>query len=132
MKILADTSALLALAVEKDRHHERAVEFRRSNPHVRLVLTELVLAEFGTRYRARRDASTTAAAIRDYLRSAAYEVVFIERELLSAGADLMAKFSDKRLSLTDCVSFALMDRLRLRQAFTFDHDFRDCGYEMVP
>jgi predicted nucleic acid-binding protein len=44
----------------------------------------------------------------------------------------MARFSDKRLSLTDCASFELMERLRLEAAFTFDRDFRDCGLRMVP
>jgi len=46
--------------------------------------------------------------------------------------DRMARFSDKRLSLTDCASFELMERLGLDSAFAFDLDFRDCGYRMVP
>jgi predicted nucleic acid-binding protein len=44
----------------------------------------------------------------------------------------MEQFSDKVLSLTDCVSFEVMDRLALPEAFAFDRDFRDCGYQMVP
>ena len=44
----------------------------------------------------------------------------------------MARFTDKRLSLTDYASFKLMERLGLTSAFIFDHDFRDCGFEMLP
>jgi predicted nucleic acid-binding protein len=44
----------------------------------------------------------------------------------------MSRFADKRLSLTDCASFELMDRLGLEGAFAFDPDFRDCGYRMLP
>jgi predicted nucleic acid-binding protein len=44
----------------------------------------------------------------------------------------MERFADKRLSLTDCSSFELMARLGLSGAFTFDRDFRDCGFEMLP
>ena len=41
MKLLVDTSALLALAFRDDRHHEAAAAFVRAHPHARLVLSEL-------------------------------------------------------------------------------------------
>jgi predicted nucleic acid-binding protein len=44
----------------------------------------------------------------------------------------MRRFDDKRLSFTDCTSFEVMTRLKLEAAFSFDHDFRDCGFSMVP
>lgn len=51
---------------------------------------------------------------------------------MAATIHKMARFDDKRLSLTDCASFAVMDQLALDTAFCFDTDFRDCGYQMVP
>jgi hypothetical protein len=39
---------------------------------------------------------------------------------------------DKRLSLVDAVSFAVIRALALDGAFTFDQDFRDCGFEVFP
>ena len=56
MKVLVDTSALLALAFPDDRHHQAAVAFVRAHPQARLVLTELILAEVATRIRARAGA----------------------------------------------------------------------------
>ena len=44
----------------------------------------------------------------------------------------MKRFADKRLSLADCASFEVLDRFALDGAFTFDRDFRDCGYRMLP
>ncbi len=41
----------------------------------------------------------------------------------------MQRRADKHLSLTDCASFEIMRR---STAFSFDRDFRDCGFEMVP
>ncbi len=41
----------------------------------------------------------------------------------------MTTFADKRSSLTDWASFALMERLGLAAAISFDSDFRDCGYQ---
>jgi predicted nucleic acid-binding protein len=54
------------------------------------------------------------------------------REHRDAAFVRMGCFGDKRLSLIDCASFEIMDRLGLAAAFSFDRDFRDCGYRMVP
>ncbi|MEK7701974.1 MAG: PIN domain-containing protein [candidate division NC10 bacterium] len=131
-KLLADTSALLALAMRDDRNHEAAVEFVRRNPQARFVVTELIVSEVATRVRARAGAGQAAALARSLLESRRYELVFVDMELLRGAVERLARFSDKRLSLTDCASFELMDRLELTSAFTFDSDFRDCGYTMAP
>jgi uncharacterized protein len=132
VKLLADTSALLALYVRNDVNHARALEFVRQNPNVRYVLTELILAEVATRLRALAGAERGASVALSLLESRRYEVLFADNGLLRGAIPRMARLSDKRLSLTDCVSFEVMDRLGLRDAFSFDRDFRDCGYAMVP
>lgn len=132
MKLLADTSALLALVLADDSHHEAATRFARKSPRVRFVMTELILSEVVTRLRARADAARAVAFADDALRSRRYDVVFVDSELLRGALDQMRRFADKRLSLTDCASFEILERLGLDGAFTFDRDFRDCGYRMLP
>ena len=56
----------------------------------------------------------------------------LDEDLLREALEQMTRFADKRLSLTDCASFALMERLGLAAVFSFDSDFRNCGYQMVP
>ncbi len=58
------------------------------------------------------------------------EVVFVDADLMSGGLEKMSGFSDKQLSLTDCVSFETMTRLGMKSAFSFDRHFRECGFEM--
>ena len=132
MKLLADSSAILALVLSKDRNHVRAVAFVRDNPQTRFVVTELVLAEVATRMRARAGAERAVAVARSLLDSRRYELVLVDVEVLRGAIDRMARLADKRLSLTDCASFELMEGLGLDSAFTFDRDFRDCGYRMLP
>ena len=132
MKLLVDTSALVALLLRRDRHHRAAVEFVRANPHARFILTELVLAETVTIVRARAGAARAAAIARDLLASRRYDLLLLERDVVSGAIDRMERFADKRLSFTDCASFETMSRLGLRAAFSFDRDFRDCGHAMVP
>jgi predicted nucleic acid-binding protein len=131
-KLLVDTGALLALAMKKDRHHGAAVKFLKSAPHLRFVLTNLVLGELATRLRARAGPEKAVAIVRDLLQSRRYEVVFIDRVLMEAALGKMAQYRDKALSLPDCASFALMEQLGLDTAFAFDADFRDCGYQVLP
>jgi predicted nucleic acid-binding protein len=132
VKLLADTSALLALAMRDDAHHAAAVEYLRRHPQIRFVLTDLIVAEVATRLRARTDAARAAALARSLLDSQRYEVLFVDGALLRGAIDRLARLADKRLSLTDCASFETMERLGLSAAFTFDHDFRACGYATVP
>lgn len=132
MKVLADTSALLALVMRNDQHHAAAVRFVRAHAGVRYLLTDLILAEVATRLRARAGAERAVAFCRDLLSSAHHQVLFVDADLLDGGLDHLRRFADKRLSLTDCVSFEVMRRLHLTSAFAFDDDFRACGYGMLP
>jgi predicted nucleic acid-binding protein len=132
LKLLADTSALIALVVESESNHRQALGFLKQNPHARFVVTELILAELVTRVRAIRGTAKAVEVGEDLLRSARHEFIFADVELIRGAIARLAKFSDKKLSLTDCVSFELMEKLGLTAAFTFDRDFRDCGFEMMP
>jgi hypothetical protein len=40
---------------------------------------------------------------------------------------LFRKYADKESSFTDCVSFGTMRELRVRDAFTIDHHFKQSG-----
>ena len=59
-------------------------------------------------------------------------MLFVDARVVAGALRRMARFADKRLSLADCASFQVMEELGLSTAFTFDRDFRDCGYQMVP
>jgi hypothetical protein len=132
VKLLADTSALLALALRDDRNHAAAVAFVRQAPQARFVLTELILFELATRLRVHAGAAQAVAVAGSLLESRRYEVLFIGADVVRGALARMARFADKRLSLTDCASFELMERLGLSAAFSFDRDFRDCGYRTLP
>jgi predicted nucleic acid-binding protein len=132
VKLLADTSALLALMMRNDQYHREAAGFLKHNPRMRFILTDLILAEVITLVRARSDAPSAIAIADSLLHSARYEVIFVDPGLMSGALQQMARFSDKRLSLTDCASFETMNRLGLSSAFSFDRHFRECGFDMAP
>jgi uncharacterized protein len=132
VKLLADTGALLALFNPRDEHHKRASAFVREAARARFVMTELILSETVTRLRARSDAGRAADAGDALLNSRRYEVLFVDAPLLESGLSNLRRFSDKRLSLVDAVSFAVIQSLALDGAFTFDRDFHECGFATFP
>jgi predicted nucleic acid-binding protein len=132
VRLLADTGALLAYMLKNDQHHQDASRFVRQHPEARFVLTDLILSELVTRLRARAGADPAVAAGRSLLDSRRYNVVFVDAPLIRSAFARMEQFADKTLSLPDCVSFELIDRLGLDGAFAFDRDFRDCGYVSMP
>ena len=132
MKLLADTGALLALFNQRDEHHHRARRFVGESSRTQFVTTELIVSETVTRLRARASADRAAEIGEALMRSQRYEVLFADAPLLEAGLAHLRRFQDKQLSLADAVSFAVIDALALDGAFTFDRDFRDCGYAAYP
>src|SRR5262249_37578335 len=118
-KLLADTSALLALFPRRDQNHAAAVAFLRASPHASFVVTHLIVSEAAMRVRARVDAAAAVAVARDLTHSRRYVVLFLDPELLEASFERMSRFAGKRLSLADCASFAVIDRPGLGAAFSF-------------
>lgn len=132
MRLLADTGALLALFNPRDRLHGRAKRFATEARDARFVVTELIVSETVTRLRAQADAARAADVGAALLASRRYDVLFVDTPLLEEGLENLRRFSDKRLSLVDAVSFAVIRSLALDGSFTFDRDFRDCGFDVYP
>ena len=53
-----------------------------------------------------------------------------EDELKAIG--FFEKYSDQRLSFTDCVSFVLMKTKKIKRVFTFDPHFQLAGFQIYP
>ena len=62
MKLLADTSGLLALFLRGDAHHAAAARWLKQTPEARFLMTDLVLGETVTRLAARAGPARAVAA----------------------------------------------------------------------
>ena len=59
------------------------------------------------------------------------EVVPAAAEWLNAGVDLFTARADQTWSLTDCISFSVMNRRQLTDALTADHHFEQAGFRAL-
>lgn len=134
MRVLVDTSALLALANGRDQWHARAVRIARANAAsgIRYVSTTLVLAEFHARVLYVRGPDEARRRISALLDDPVHEWHAVDAAFASdAVAHWMLRYPDQRFSLTDAASFELMRRERMKQAFAFDKYFETAGFELI-
>jgi len=132
--IFIDTGAFLARYASRDQHHAVAVAgWKELGTRQRRCLTSsFVLDEVLTLLGRRISYDFAAERATILWHSAALTILRPEESDELAAIELFSKFADQRVSFTDCVSFALMKRHRLRRAFTFDRHFEAAGFEAWP
>jgi uncharacterized protein len=128
--ILVDTGFLLALLDPRDALHDRA---RAWAVHIRdqLLVTEYVLLETVNFASAPANRVKVHALVEHVRSNAGYEILAASPTLFDAGLRLHASRPDKQWSLTDCISFVVMERRQLKKALAYDHHFEQAGFEAL-
>lgn len=129
--VFADAFYLLAVFNERDHAHDRAVGLASSLRGVRLLTTTWVVMEFADAVCLRRSRSAGAAFIRHLREQPDLEIIPCDAELFEAGLRLYESRSDKDWSLTDCISFIVMERESVAEALTGDHHFTQAGFRAL-
>jgi len=128
-RVLVDTSAVYALLDRDDDNHAGAkarlesLRRARSEP----VLTNFVVAECHALFLARLGADVA----RRWLVSNVWRIERVGEADEDRAREIIRTDVDKSFSYTDATSFAVMERMRLRQAFAFDRHFEQYGFELV-
>jgi len=128
--VFADTAYWIALVVKQDAYHQRAMAW---SPRItgRITTTALVLLETANAL-ARPAWRASAVALIEHLRQRADVLISPpEPELWERGWDLYRNRPDKGWSLTDCISFLVMQKTGLTDALTTDEHFRQAGSRAV-
>ena len=128
--VLLDTSFILALENRDDPYHDRAKaldrDFQREGRV--LLLHWGILLEIADGYARVERRAKGVQLMERFLHEQGYRVEPISPELLEQALNLYRSRSDKNWGLTDCVSFALMEREALEEALTADAHFRQAGF----
>lgn len=136
-QIFVDTSAWDAIADSGDTHHASALRFKDGLAgQYRLVVTDYVLDELYTLL-LMNVGYQRAVTVKRQLDALAIEgvlqVVWVSKELAAEAWQVFERFNvDKEWSFTDCVSYVVMKRLDIDEAFVFDHHFAQMGFVCRP
>jgi uncharacterized protein len=132
--VLVDTSAFFALQNAGNRREHtatrRAAEQLEADRAV-LVTTDYVLDET---YTLLRSAMGHAHAVRfgREIKRGGIELAQVDPEIQEEAWRTFERYADKDFSFTDCTSFAVMRRAKIRLALTLDHHFRQFGFDTSP
>ena len=123
-RVLLDTSAFFALTAPRDDDHHTAlgIQQRLITERWRLYTTNLVLAETHALLLTRLG-RTIALRTLQRIDHSTMTIVRISVADENRAREIITRYDDKDSSLTDATSFAVMERLRIPHAFTFDRDF---------
>lgn len=132
MNIFVDTSAFLAVLDGSDKNHKNAKPFWEKiissgdvllcHNYILVETSALILRRFGME------------AVRVFEQDIfpILRIIWVTQEVHSAAVSAHLMADRHTLSLVDCVSFEVMRRTGVREAFAYDRHFKNYGYELNP
>ncbi len=128
--VFADTAFWIALVVKQDQFHARAQSCSLQLTG-RIITTTAVLLETANAL-ARPIWRAAAIDLLDHLgQRQDVSVVLLSADLWRRGWDLYRGRLDKAWSMTDCISFLVMQDSGLTNALTSDEHFRQAGFRAL-
>lgn len=131
--IFIDSSFWIAVSDSKEKDHNRSLkllkEFKKNKSL--MVTTNFILDETFTLIR-KRQGVVRVIGFRDVIAKFGRQLQ-LERITVADEANVWKWFERNidKLSYTDCTSFAVMNRLGIKKAATFDDDFSKAGFELT-
>lgn len=125
--IFIDTGAFIAIRVSDDTNHKHAHNCLKLIQKQKLVLhtTNFILDEVYTYFCKHHAIAIEMAEL--ILNNPLLNLHRISAEDEQNALKILKRFSDKAFSYTDATSFSIMERLKLKTAFTFDQHFIQYG-----
>lgn len=125
-----DSAGFLALWDAGDEYHAQAVRLQEQliRKQRRILTTEYVVDETVTLLLVRHSHGAALDFLDSVERSEALRLEWVDPARFHAAVSWFRKHPEKEWSFTDCVSFAVMRELRIGDAFTTDHHFRQAGF----
>jgi predicted nucleic acid-binding protein len=125
--VFADSYYYIAFINERDAAHSDAIEYSRSFLG-RSITTEWVLAEVADALSAPQQRPLFLELLSQLRNQPGLAIVEASHQLFECGLALFEERPDKFWSLTDCISFVVMQEHGLSEALTADRHFEQAGF----
>jgi predicted nucleic acid-binding protein len=132
--VFVDTAGWIALINRRDDYHQQAKHVYAGLGHAMRVTTDSVLIEscnIFSKAPLRPLATVMMEKVNEAKNLGVLNVTHVTEVLLDRGWELFQRRYDKDWSLTDCISFVVMQKRGITKAFTTDHHFEQAGFEKL-
>ena len=128
MKVFIDTSAFVALLVDKEADHKIVAKKYYDYRQKRAILftSDYILDELFTRllYYKQINIRKYIEKLKESISKGEITVLRIDDALFEKAVEGFLKFSEHKISFTDATSYALLKDFSLDEVFTLDDDFK--------
>lgn len=131
--LFVDTGAWFALADKSDQYHSRAANIYPGllNNYHHLTTTNLVIAESYILIRRALGHPASISFLENIGASPRIIKIYSDTALEEEAENILRRYKDQSFSYTDAVSFAVMKRNRIAEAFSFDTHFMTAGFSLI-
>lgn len=128
-RLFVDSAAYLALLDDSDEHHANSIVIlnRIAEQRLRPYTSNAVIIESHALILSALGIKAASQFLHDIAESNTV-IVRVRATDEERAKQIIYQYDDKDFSFTDALSFVLMERLGIRQAFSFDRHFEQYGF----
>jgi len=130
-QIFADTGYWIGLVNPRDQIHKKVRKITQELSSVRLLTTEMVLAELLNSFSDSPFRRAVAGMVLKLRNDRNVRIVPQTSEQFESALRRYKQAADKSWSLTDCASFQVMEAEQIQAALTHDQHFAQAGFETL-
>ncbi|MTI59391.1 MAG: PIN domain-containing protein [Firmicutes bacterium] len=136
-KIFIDTGAWIACMNKSDIHHQSSVSYMMElrKKQIPLITSNYVIDETLTwfSYHNLHDIAVKVMGLwQEAEKNNSLKIYWVDKAISKEAWEIFYKFSEHRLSFTDCTSFAICKEIKVQKIFGFDSHFNMLGFLLSP
>lgn len=128
--VFADTSYYIALLHAGDENHRKAKAYT-DRFDGRMVTTGWIVTELANALAKGANRQSFASLLEDLRGDERVQIIPADSRQFESGLSLYLRRMDKDWSLTDCISFVVMEQMGLTNALTGDRHFEQAGFSVL-
>ena len=132
-RVFLDTSFSIAMAIEKDDFHERALELadKIEAENIYILTTQAIVLEIGNALSKLKYRQSAVGIIQHLESDLNTSIISLTDELYNKAFELFRNRPDKEWGLVDCISFIVMKEQDITDALTADEHFTQAGFRAL-